>query len=122
MSTTVLEERFLCLDLVHVSWVNASGRTSSHCAILTEIWSSGGLLQTDTAIPERSLLTLAAPNGSIQAHVSSCTQDNYGFLIQVTVDSPPSWFPRKYQPDHLLPRSADLGVQVSKTLLASERG
>ena len=102
MSKTALEERFLCLDMVHVSWVNASGRTSSHCAILTEVWSSGGLLQTDTAIPERSILTLAAPGGSIRGHVTSCTQDSYGFLIEVATDSPQLWFPKSYQPDHLL--------------------
>jgi hypothetical protein len=122
MSTTVLEERFLCLDMLRISWVNPSGTTSSHCAILTEIWSSGALLQTDTAIPGGSMLTLAAPSGSIHAHVSSCTQDNYGFLIHILVDSPPGWFPRKYQPDHLLLKSRDLVVHASETLLASERG
>lgn len=102
MSATVLEERFLCLDMLRVSSVNPFGTTSSHCAILTEIWSSGALIQTDTAIPVESILTLAVPDCLVHAHVNSCNQDNYGFLIQITVDSPPDWFPRKYQPDHLL--------------------
>jgi hypothetical protein len=66
------------------------------------------------------MLTMAAPSGSIHAQVSSCTHDNYGFLVQVTVDSPSGWFPKKYQPDHLLPKSRALVAQVSETLLASE--
>jgi len=120
MPTTVLEERFLCLDMLRVSWVNASGTTSRHCAILTEIWNSGALLQTDTSIPEGSKLTLAAPSGSIGARVNCCRQDSYGFLIQVTVDSPLSWFPTAYQPDRLIPKPPVLSP-VSETLFASER-
>jgi hypothetical protein len=107
MPTSDLEERFLCLDMLSVSWVNASGKGSSECAIVAEIWSSGAILQTETAIPKGAILTLAAPGGSICAKVSDYTQDDYGFLIHMTVDSPECWFPHSYCPADLMPKSCD---------------
>jgi hypothetical protein len=106
MPTALPEERFLCLDMLRVSWINASGRASADCTILMEIWDSGAILQSETAIPEQAILTISAPGGPVQAEVTSCMQDPYGFLIRVTVDPSQNWFPKSYQPVHLMANSS----------------
>ena len=96
------EDRYACLDMLPISWESLTAATNRcQCAILLEIWSSGGLLQTGMAIPEGSVLTISAPGGSVHAHVSYCEQDDYGFLVHVAVDSPEDWFPAAYQPAYL---------------------
>jgi hypothetical protein len=71
-----------------------------------EIWRSGAVLQTETVIPANSILTIAAPTGPVYAKVSACSRDDYGFLIQITVDSSEGWFPDSYYPADLIPGSS----------------
>lgn len=106
MPTTNPDDRFLCLDMLRVTWISASGRATSECAIVMEIWGSGAVLQTEMAIPKESTLTLAAPNGPVCAKVTACDRDDYGFLIQMAVDTSERWFPNSYCPADLLPRSS----------------
>lgn len=95
---------YLCLDVLHVSW-GASKRLCD-CAILLEIWDSGGLLQTSDAIAEGSVVDVASPQGSVRATVSSCTADDYGCMVEIAVDPSPSWFPAGYNPPYLRPSEA----------------
>jgi hypothetical protein len=76
------------------------------CAILLEIWDSGGLLQTSNSIAEGSIVDLASPQGPVRATVSSCEADDYGHLVEITVDPSASWFPAGYNPPYLRPRDA----------------
>jgi hypothetical protein len=101
------EERFLCLDMLCIRWVSASGTASSECAVVMEVWGSGAVLQTEIEIPEDAILTLAAPNGPVRAKVTACERDDYGFLIQMSVDPSERWFPDSYCPPDLLPSSSD---------------
>lgn len=103
MPTPSSVDRFLCLDMLRVSWVSAFGRATSECAILMEIWGSGVVLQTETEIPKDSILTLMTPNGPVCAKVTACGRDDYGFLIEVKVDSSERWFPNSYCPADLMP-------------------
>jgi hypothetical protein len=96
------DEHFLCLDMVCVSWSSSSLNAYSECAIVMEIWRSGAILQTDAAIPHDAIVTLATPNGPIQCKVSDCTQDEYGFLVEVNLNPSERWFPDSYRPVHLM--------------------
>jgi len=96
------DEHYLCLDMVCVSWTSGSLKASSDCAIVMEIWRSGAILQTDAAIPKACIITLAAPSGPIHATVSDCTQDDYGFVVEVVLEPSEHWFPNAYQPVHLM--------------------
>jgi hypothetical protein len=89
------EERHLCLDVLQLTW-----GTSRECAILIEVWRSGGLLQTSVAIPEGSKLAIELDGRSRSATVSHCGQDDYGFLVEVAM-SPADWFPAGYKPAYL---------------------
>jgi hypothetical protein len=100
------QHHFLCLDMLRVSWVNPSGRATCECAIVMEVWSSGAVLQTETAILEDSIVTLSTPNGQVCAKVTTCRQDDYGFLIGMSVDPSEHWFPDSYCPADLIPSSS----------------
>jgi hypothetical protein len=93
--------RHHCLDLLRVTWSDAS-TTHSECAILLEVWENGGLLQASSAIPRGSVVDLAAPNGAFCALVKSCETDEYGNLLEISVDPSASWFPEGYKPPYLL--------------------
>jgi hypothetical protein len=99
-------ERFPCLDMICVTWESGRGEPSSDCAILVEIWSSGALLHTEAAIPADAVVSMAAPSGPVSAKVDSCMPEDYGFLVEVRIDSSERWFPHFYQPSHLLGSSA----------------
>jgi hypothetical protein len=71
-----------------------------------EIWRSGAILQTDAAIPKDVVVTLAAPTGPVHAKVSDCSQDDYGFLVEVVPEASEQWFPDAYRPVHLMAKSS----------------
>ena len=92
--------------MVCVSWSGDSGNFSCDCAILLEIWHSGARLHTDVAIPSDSIVTIGAPAGAIKAKVSACAPEDYGFLVEVTVEPSQRWFPNSYLPSHMIGRSS----------------
>jgi len=99
-------EHFLCLEMVCLSWSGDSGNFLCDCAILLQIWNSGAKLHTDVAVPTDSMITIAAPAGAIEAKVSACVPEDYGFLVEVTVEPSQGWFPSSYQPSHLIGHSS----------------
>ena len=99
------EGRFACLDLCDFRWSGPPPAAGLEPAILLEIWCSGGLFQTSGAIPKDSIVTIATANGPVNGKVRSCAQDDYGFLVEVSVVEPQNWFPRTYQPAYLVRRN-----------------
>ncbi len=93
--------RYFCLDLLRVTWKDAS-TTLCDCAILLEVWENGGLLQTSAVIPQGSEVDVASPQGSFRAIVNSCQTDDYGNLLEIAIDPSASWFPSGYNPPYLL--------------------
>jgi hypothetical protein len=122
MPTSQPDERCLCLDLLRVSWETSEpNETYSECAILMEVWPSGGLLQTSVAIPEGSKLTVELDEGSRPATVSHCGQDDYGFLVEIAAN-PADWFPARYKPAYLaIPAKSGLYRLRSRQKGASRR-
>jgi hypothetical protein len=93
------EKHRQCLDLFHVAALPESGVNFKECAILVEVWETGGLLQTESAVEPGTLLLLG--DQEIPAKVQSCQQDEFGFLLTVSILSSP-WFPDRYSPPHLM--------------------
>lgn len=75
------------------------------CAILLEIWDFGGLLQTSERIAADTVIFLPSIGSGISAKVTSCQQDEYGFLVEISVQGP-GWFPEGYLPPHVMAQSA----------------
>jgi hypothetical protein len=84
-----------------VTWKEASTALCDS-AVLLEVWEKGGLLQTSAAIPQGTSVDIASPLGSFRATVSSCVTDEYGSLLEISVDPSASWFPSGYKPPYLL--------------------
>ena len=101
---------YLCLDVLRVSGTGAS-KTSCDCAILLEVWDSGGLLQTSDAIAEGSVLDVTSSHGPVRATVNSCKADDYGCLVEIAVDPSASWFPGGYNPPIIRPRDRGIGIE-----------
>lgn len=98
------QQRYHCLDLLKVTLEDASQPLED--AVLLEVWEAGGLLQTGRDIPRGTSFQLACSNGGVLAKVASCGQDDYGYLVEFTVDSRQAWFPQAYRPPYMLPERA----------------
>lgn len=94
-------EHIHCLDMFRVTAPPGGMNSFSDCAILLEIWAFGGLLQTNIAIPERTIISIPSVGAGILAKVVSCHQDDFGFMVEIEVNSP-GWFPEGYIPPHVL--------------------
>lgn len=98
--------RYLCLDVLQVNWEEPLGACSD-CAILLEIWPTGGLLQTSKAIAEGSVIAIASGRDSVHGTVNSCKGDAYGYVVEFALEEASTgWFPGGYQPPYLRPSDA----------------
>jgi hypothetical protein len=94
-------EHTKCLDLFQVASFPGIGKPFCDCAILLEVWNVGGLLQTNFAVPEGTVMTIPSIGNGIQAKVVSCQRDDFGFMVEIAV-SDPQWFPEGYTPPRVL--------------------
>jgi hypothetical protein len=88
VSSANIDVRYECLDMFPIKW--ASEGIEKQCpdgGILLEIWKTGGIVQTSVAIPTGAWVELA-PKGrhTIQAQVTCCEQDDYGFLVSISLN------------------------------------
>src|SRR5580658_3151118 len=90
-----------CLDLLEAAF---EGPTSIEtcAAVLLEVWESGGLLQTDCDAAQGRPVRLSVSSATVRGRVSSCIKDEYGYLVEFTVESAEGWFPGAYLPACLL--------------------
>jgi hypothetical protein len=96
MGTT---QRQFCLDMMKVSWAGSDGSEKSDCAIILEIEPAGGLIQTTVAIPDSSKIRLCTELGFVQAHVTGCDEDHYGYIVNFAIDEKArNWFPEYVPP------------------------
>ena len=93
--------RYYCLDTLEATFEAGTGiRTES--AILLEVWSGGGLLQVDSEVAVGSnVLLRSGPQSVVHGCVQSCQRDEYGCLIEFSVDSENAWFPAAYIPSYV---------------------
>jgi hypothetical protein len=80
-----------------------SENESPESGILLEIWRTGGLIQTSVAISAGSAVDLEIAERPVRATVTCCAQDDYGFLLRLSVSSDQygDWFPESYRPPYL---------------------
>jgi hypothetical protein len=96
------DTRHECLDMFPLKWsVTGTKEECSDCGILLEIWRTGGLVQTGVPIPVGSRVEFALTGRTVQGQATVCIQDEYGFLVQVSVHQSDHWFPQSYCPPYL---------------------
>lgn len=74
--------------------------------ILLEVWAAGGVLQTDNARPVGSSVTFLTGTANVPGRITACVQDDYGYVIEFSVESRGNWFPASYRPAYLMPKSS----------------
>jgi hypothetical protein len=92
-------QRELCLDLLKVSWLGTQGSRQSDCAILLEIEPLGGLLQTTVPISCGLEISLNNGHGLVNGQVTSCVQDDYGYVVNFAISAQAlEWYPNYVPP------------------------
>ncbi len=94
---------------------------SSDSAILLEIEELGGLLQTSIEIPIGVPVAMTLPNGTLTGRVRSCQKDDFGYLVEISVDSAADWFPGSYEPPYLKEKTANAPVKRLRKRVAAAR-
>lgn len=94
-------QHFQCLDLLQIASSAEAPEPYCDCAILLEVWDSGGLMQASKPIPIESTLRIPSIGDGFVAQVVSCQRDDYGFMVEISVHDP-RWFPGGYVPAHVL--------------------
>lgn len=88
------QKHYACADMVRINCDSAS-----ELAILLEIWESGGVVQTSFPIAPGSPVGIDVEKTHVDAEVTRCEPDqDFGYLIDINVDSATSWFPVAYVP------------------------
>jgi hypothetical protein len=87
--------------MVQVEYSQSDGHSSSESAILLEIWEGGALVQTSLPSAKgASIIVVVNKQMEIAAEVCKCEQDGeYGYLLQIEVQTPKQWFPLGYVPE-----------------------
>lgn len=120
MRTCSPDRRYLCLDMFQVSWQTGHFKTSDS-AILLEIGGLGGLLQTSVEIPTGKTVTMAVPSGTLKAKVTSCQKDDFGYLVEISVDSAARWFPGSYAPTYVKAKTTEQPMKSPRKRPAAAR-
>lgn len=73
--------------------------SASELAMLLEIWEGGGVVQTSFPIALGSPIAIAVEKTQVIAAVTKCEPDHdFGYLIDIDVETPAKWFPQAYVP------------------------
>jgi hypothetical protein len=88
------QKHYACADMVRINCDSAS-----ELAILLEVWERGGVVQTSFPIAPGSPVAIDVEKTHVAGEVTRCEPDHdFGFLIDIDVDSATTWFPRAYVP------------------------
>jgi hypothetical protein len=97
------ERRYLCAELVTLRFRPESGRHREIGAHLEEISRSGASLLTETAIKEKTDVTIRCAGCDLAGVVCHAARlDHLGHCIGVRFHAGHEWSPALYQPEHLL--------------------
>jgi hypothetical protein len=103
MSERRLENRFLCADLVRVSWSPAEGGAKKTAeAVLEDISHVGGCVQVEEAVPEGSAIRLSIGDWNFDGAVSYCAFRECGYFVGITFCAGSAWSADRVLPQHLV--------------------
>jgi hypothetical protein len=101
MSERRLESRFLCADLVKVSWSEPAGIRTVE-AVLEDISHVGGSVQVEEAIPVGVEIELAIGEWIFRGQVCYCTYREYGYFAGIRFSEQSAWSSDQVIPQHLI--------------------
>ncbi len=98
-------QRYLCMDTLPATFARGTPMAADVAdhVILIEVWEAGGVLQTECAPERGSRVRLSTSQGIVRGRVKSSAGDDYGYLVEFSVDPAENWFPDSYRPPYLRP-------------------
>lgn len=102
MQEAKTQSKFLCSELVSLTWKDEEGLDLAIIGDLEAISPSEAWLQTDCPITELTLVTIGYGSGSLKGVVRACVSEDQSFGLRVELDTGTSWSLRRYNPKHLL--------------------
>ena len=96
-----LESRFLCADLVRVSWAADDGFHEAD-GNLEDVAPSGCRLLMDEGIPEKTSIAIRCDDTLFLGTVQYCHPGEIGFDLGIEFDQIGAWERGKFEPRHLL--------------------
>jgi hypothetical protein len=101
MTEKRLESRYLCADLVRVSWMSGRDRFSTVDAVLEDISARGACVQVEGPIPEGRLIALVAGDAHLVGFVSYCVAREFGYYVGFEFSVESKWRSEEFRPQHL---------------------
>ncbi len=108
MSERRLENRFLCADLVRVSWLKGEDEFTAVEGVLEDISAVGACVQVEDRIPLGAPISISAKfdasagqDATFPGHVSYCEYREYGFFVGIEFSEETRWSSRVFEPRHL---------------------
>ena len=93
------EYRFLCADLVPVSWMLDGQKHEEH-ANIEDVSPSGCRLLMDQAVPESTAIEIRCGEHLFHGAVRYCRSTEIGFDIGVQFAQPGTWDRQEFEPKH----------------------
>jgi len=102
MNERRMESRFLCADLVKVSWFVAEGEARAVEAVLEDISHVGGSVQVEEEIPLGTEIQLRIGEWTFNGEVCYCTYRDYGYFVGIRFSDETVWSSDQVVPQHLV--------------------
>ena len=102
MNERRMESRFLCADLVKVSWFVAEGEARAVEAVLEDISHVGGSVQVEEEIPLGTEIQLTIGDWTFDGEVCYCTYRDYGYFVGIRFSDDTVWSSDQVAPQHLV--------------------
>lgn len=102
MNERRFESRYLCADLVRVSWreEEKDDIQTSH-AVLEDISARGVCVQMEQPVPEGTKVQAHLGSHDFEGQVCYCSFQQIGYFIGVNFDDQARWNRHVYEPSHL---------------------
>ena len=102
MNERRMESRFLCADLVKVSWFVAEGEARAVEAVLEDISHVGGSFQVEEEIPLGTEIQLTIGDWTFDGEGCYCTYRDYGHFVGIRFSDDTVWSSDQVAPQHLV--------------------
>ena len=95
-------QRFLCSHLVSLT----DGSAADRIVNLEEIWTSGAILEAETAVTRGAQVELRCGPAVFRGRIVEVEPHEFGYRFEVEFSPKTPWRAEEFRPDHLLDTSA----------------
>jgi hypothetical protein len=103
LSERRVQGRFLCAELVHVTWLEGEkeARSKTLDAVLEDISALGACVEVEEAIPLDARITLTIGEARFSGRVAYSVFRDYGFFVGIRFSEHNVWSSAMVMPQHL---------------------